>query len=184
MALWAEICGFAALMVCIVGYQAKMPRLAMTALTLSCLLWTCHFYILGQVPAAMIALTGMARNLGGVYLCNRYMKLVTAGYVLVALWVTAAFFQSAYDLLPLFAAFSIGAASLVRALPFYFRCFSLGGEGSWLVYGLLISSFSLVLASALLVGSLLISMARHDLQLRLFAAQPALQRVPVRVRSS
>lgn len=158
----AEIFGTIAFIAGFAAHQFKTPRLAIWVLCIPCILWIMHFFLLAQFSGLLISAAALIRNIGAARLNDRHMKKLTCISLVLCFAIIIASAQNTVDLLPLGAAFAISLAVFHRDSPFKYRASYLGGEMSWLIYGIAISSLSLTFGSALLVISLLISMIRHD----------------------
>lgn len=185
--VWAEIFGFIALVINLCGYQIKRPRVALWVLCFPCLFWIAHFGLLGQISGAFVSLIALARNFGAATLPERYMRGTTAACLFAVCTLTLPSVHAPYELLPLGAALGIGSAVFFRDRPLPFRALCFSGEFCWLAYALYISSAALAVSGVLMMLSVAVSVARHDMpSLRMFLAslapaRPVLQPVPVRV---
>jgi hypothetical protein len=159
----SEIFGFSAVLAGLTGHQQRCPKSALKLLTVGSLLWFFYFAILGYMSAMIISVVSIIRNISGIFLSERAMKVtVTLCLAISALFILNNI-TAPVHLLPLVAATCFTSAIYLKAVPAVFRVCNMCGELSWLFYGLLLSSAPIIIASALLLSSVIISMIKHDL---------------------
>ncbi len=98
-----QILGYVASFVLILGYGIKSDVKTKTILTVSSVIFTVHFFMLGAFAAAAVCVVNAIRNVSSIYL----FKSKNMFYVFVLLYLCIAIFtyESVIDLLPVIAAF-------------------------------------------------------------------------------
>ena len=172
---WADIFGFAALIISISAHQTKQPKIALYTLCLASILWSGHFYLLGET-AYMIAFLNTFRNIFAAKLKPRYLVYVMAIYLSISFVFILNQTNEIKDLFPLIPISLIACGILQKSKPHRFRSFYLAGESTWLMYGIIVGSTAFIFSTAFVAVSLIISIFRHDLshKFNLCAAKEAL----------
>ena len=165
MHLWAEIIGFLALGISILGYQIKNPKIVLWVMALPCALWAGHFFLLGHTSGMIVTATACARNIIGANIKKEHTKYVIPFCLIPCLIITLQTIQTATDVIPLIATCCTTSAVIMRSKPLLFRSLKMTGESLWILYAILIASLPLALASAFIVSSIGISIIRHDLKI-------------------
>ena len=159
----SEIFGFLAVISGLAGHQQRAPKTALKLLTAGSLLWFLYFLTLGYLSAVIISVVSVIRNISGIVLSERAMKLVVTICLALSALIILNNASAPMHLLPLIAATCFTSAIYLKAMPYIFRLCNMCGEISWLIYGLLLNSAPLIIASGLLLSSVIISMIKHDL---------------------
>ncbi len=173
---WAEIFGFAGLIISITAHQTKQPKIALYTLCLASIAWSGHFYLLGET-AYMIAFLNTFRNIFAAKLNPKHLVYVMVVYLSISFVFILSQTNEIKDLFPLIPISLIAYGILQKSKPHRFRSFYLAGESTWLIYGIIVGSTAFIFSTAFVTCSLIISLFRHDLshKFNLCAAKEALK---------
>lgn len=169
----AEILGFSGLIVMSIGYQLKSPNTVLLMMVVSILLWSTHFYMLGEM-AYIVTLISAGRTLAAYYFHDKALRYAILGFIGLTLIMTIQQIESLKDCLPLIGSCLIATAALSKHDPMKFRLYSVAGESVWLGYAFTIASMSLIANAVLTVSSLIIAMLRYDVRFRPLKASQTL----------
>jgi len=160
---FAEIIGFITLIVAVLAYQMSNPKIALYLLFFASVGWSTHFFLLGEIAFIVTSINAL-RNLCASKLNTLHMKYVVIFCFLASSLFTLFQVTDAKDFIPVLGVLFTSVAALRRDSKFAFRLFYLFGETTWLVYGLLIVSLPLSIASSFFIVSIIISIMRHDIK--------------------
>lgn len=132
-AYWiAQAVGTLAALIGIAAFQLRRDGALFLALAASAFVWAIHFVILAAAAAAAINVVTGLRNLSGMWIRSRAVGLLfAAGYVAAAAW----YYESAWDLLPLFAVLS-GTAAVFFVRGLWVRGCFLAGSVLWVIFNI------------------------------------------------
>lgn len=173
--LLTEIMGFIGIIVSLISLQVKHPRIVLWLLCVPCAIWFVNFLLLGQIAGAVASFLCVVRNVCGAALPDHYMKLTTCICTALSIGLTLLVFKGWFDILPMLAAIGVLCAVMLRDQPFKFRLSIISADSSWAIYGGIIGSNALIVASLLNVSSAVISIIRHDVMSRGFAQKVLLK---------
>lgn len=127
------------------------------------LLWTLHFFLLGEVVGGAVNAVNTVRN---VVFSQKHRRWASRPYILVVfcilIFLTSLLrWQEWYSFLPML-------GSLLAAVGFWcsdaqsIRKFNLPAVLLWLVYGIMVGSISTILCNVLSIASILIAWKKKD----------------------
>jgi len=158
-----EILGFLALTASIIGFQSKDPKLTLWIMAMACGLWIGHFALLNQIPGMVVMISCCVRNIIGASIDKKYITCLVPLSILPATVIALLTISTPIEILSIVALICISGGVIMRDKPFNFRLWNLTGETAWIAYAIAVGSLPLILTSIFIIGSVLISMLRHDM---------------------
>lgn len=160
----AQTIGFLALICCLTAYQMKTQKKIVSAMIISCTLFTIHFLMLGAYTGAIMNTIGAARS---VVFANKDKKWAKSNwwivlFCLISIVAVVFSWEGTRSLLPMFGmlfttvSWGIEKASLVRLI-------SLPSSPLWIVYNYISGSMAGVLTEVFVMISIITAMIRLDL---------------------
>ncbi len=166
--LIAEMLGFLAFFLALIGFSLKKPKHVLCFLCLPCALWVGHFALLAQFSGMATSAIALIRNVIGAVAGEKIVHKANFSLFILLTVIVLPSINMVADLLPLCAALAGSLAVYLRDRPFLFRLSCLSGHACWVAYGIAFSSAALVVSGVIMGFSIFISIIRYDLKVRLF----------------
>jgi len=164
--------GLVALVANLSVFQTNTRKHMLLLGLITCLFWAAHFYLLGAMTGSAMSLLAAGRFY--VYYRvkptkqNRWLSWL---FVSLTALATALTWHGAMSLLPF-----VGTASLAIAFwqtkPKRIRRLALASSPPWIIYGVIVGSYPVIIAETLLLASNFIGQYRFDFKRVLYGKSP------------
>ncbi len=162
----SQIIGLITTVTAVVSVQFKSMKLILIFELLSNLLVASTYILLGGISGSYICLVASVQTVVSYIYAKKKKEVpgfITAIFICAYIAITVFTFKTPIDILPGICAVTF-ALAVVQTKSSGYRVFMATNSFLWIVYDLVVKAYTMIITHGLLLGSIIIAMARYDIK--------------------